>query len=89
MATSWTSFSIETFSERAVVVFVAILAVALASIGPKAINLIRLASIPYVGSEFGSEEKRRVAYLQGARNLYYAGYEKVRNGLFCEDNRMD
>lgn len=82
MATSWTSFPSEAFSERAVVVVVAILAVTLASIGPKVINIIRLASIPYIGSEFGNEEKRRVAYLQGARNLYYAGYEKVHHGPF-------
>lgn len=84
MATSWTSFPIETFSERAAIVLVAILAVALASVGPTVISLVRLASIPYVGSEFGSEDKRRVAYLQGARNLYYAGYEKVRNGPSCK-----
>lgn len=88
MATIWTSFPVETFSERAIVVFVATFAVALASFGPKAISIIRLASIPYVGSEFGSKEKRRVAYLQGARNLYHAGYEKVRNGPFCKDKSI-
>lgn len=82
MATTLISFPTETFPERAVVVIVALVAVALASFGPKAINLIRLASIPYVGSEFGSEEKRRLAYLQGARKIYYAGYEKACKGHF-------
>ncbi|KAJ4422541.1 hypothetical protein N0V82_002769 [Gnomoniopsis sp. IMI 355080] len=77
MATSLTSYTSETFSERAFVVLVAIIAGALAFLGPWAIKTIRLASIPWIGSELGNEEKRRVAYLQGARKIYYAGYEKT------------
>lgn len=78
MATSLTSYTLEAFSERALVVLVAIIAGALALLGPWAIKTIRLASIPWLGVELGNEEKRRVAYLQGARKIYYAGYEKVR-----------
>lgn len=77
MATSMTSVLVDSFTERSLVVLVAVLAGILAITAPKIINFVRLASIPYIGSEYGNEEKRRQAYLQGARKLYYAGYDKV------------
>lgn len=38
---------------------------------------IRLWKIPVIGQELGDTEKRRRAYLGGARRLYLSGYEKV------------
>jgi hypothetical protein len=44
---------------------------------PKAITALRLAAIPTVGQELGDKEKRRQAYLAGARKLYNDGYKRV------------
>jgi hypothetical protein len=41
-------------------------------------GLFRLEKIPLAGKEFGSTEKRRLAYLGGARRLYTDGYRNVR-----------
>lgn len=82
MATSITSLAAETLSGRSLVIFVAIIACILTFLGPKTATFIRLASIPFIGTELGNEEKRRQAYLQGARKLYYAGYENFKNGIF-------
>ena len=48
-----------------------------AAIVPKIGSLLRLWTIPVVGEELGSTEKRRKAYLGGARRLYCDGYQKV------------
>ncbi|KAF3761191.1 cytochrome P450 [Cryphonectria parasitica EP155] len=82
MATSTTSSLSETLSERFLVIVAAVLACALAYLGPKIISIIRLAALPVIGTELGNEEKRRQAYLQGARKLYYAAYDNFKNGLF-------
>lgn len=37
----------------------------------------RLSKIPTVGADVGNTEKRRQAYLAGARKLYNEGYKKV------------
>ena len=52
-----------------------------AAIAPQVRNLLRLWTIPVVGAELGSTEKRRKAYLRGARKLYSDGYQKVRISL--------
>lgn len=39
-----------------------------------------LSKIPLVGLEIGNEEARRLAYLAGAKSIYQAGYEQVRQG---------
>ncbi|KAJ9132428.1 Cytochrome P450 [Pleurostoma richardsiae] len=49
---------------------------------PKAITAVRLAAIPTVGQELGDKEKRRQAYLAGARKLYNDGYKRFKNGVF-------
>jgi hypothetical protein len=36
-----------------------------------------VANIPVIGKEIGDEEKRRLAYLGGAKRLYAEGYQKV------------
>ena len=38
---------------------------------------LRLSKIPAVGADVGNTEKRRQAYLAGARKLYNEGYKKV------------
>ncbi|KAM5366233.1 hypothetical protein ACJZ2D_010661 [Fusarium nematophilum] len=53
-----------------------------AALAPKITGTIRLWSIPTVGDELGGTEKRRKAYLGGARKLYYDGYRKFKNGVF-------
>lgn len=45
---------------------------------PSLIAQFRTWQIPVVGEELGSAEKRRQAYLSGARALYNEGYRKVR-----------
>ncbi|CCF38023.1 ent-kaurene oxidase [Colletotrichum higginsianum] len=41
-----------------------------------------LSKIPLVGLEIGDEEKRRLAYLGGAKNIYQQGYQKFKDGIF-------
>ncbi|KAI1389674.1 cytochrome P450 [Hypoxylon trugodes] len=41
-----------------------------------------IAKVPVIGSELGSDEKRRQAYLRNARQLYLDGYQKFKNGMF-------
>ena len=53
-----------------------ILAIAVAA--PHTSRLMALRKIPLAGSELGSTEKRRMAYLGGARQVYQGGYRKVR-----------
>ncbi|KAG9508132.1 hypothetical protein J7337_001695 [Fusarium musae] len=60
----------------------ALLACVLAAIGPRVANVLRLWSIPTIGEELGNTEKRRQAYLGGARKLYSAGYQKFKDGVF-------
>lgn len=43
-------------------------------------DLFRLEKIPLAGKEFGNTEKRRLAYLGGARRLYTDGYRNVSAG---------
>lgn len=57
----------------------ALFACFVAAIAPRVVNTLRLWSIPTIGEELGNTEKRRQAYLGGARKLYSAGYQKVRN----------
>lgn len=45
---------------------------------PRYLRVFRMLTFPTVGKEIGNAEKRRQAYLQGARKLYYDGYQKVR-----------
>ncbi|KAJ0122972.1 ent-kaurene oxidase [Diaporthe amygdali] len=41
-----------------------------------------LSSLPMVGIEFGNADKRRAAFVQGAKNIYLEGYRKFRKGVF-------
>ncbi|KAF4120757.1 Cytochrome P450 [Geosmithia morbida] len=49
---------------------------------PSLMALIRLYSIPLAGKDLGSHEKRRTAYLTGARKIYGEGYRKFKDGIF-------
>ncbi|KAF4982776.1 hypothetical protein FZEAL_1677 [Fusarium zealandicum] len=49
---------------------------------PLLITAFRLWSIPTVGDELGSAEKRRKAYLASARKLYNDGYRKFKGRVF-------
>ena len=60
------------------VLLTAILVCFVTAIAPKLGAPLRLWTIPVVGAELGSTEKRRKAYLRGARKLYSDGYQKVR-----------
>lgn len=44
---------------------------------PAAISHIQLSALPMLGSELGTADKRRQAYLTNARQLYMDGYKKV------------
>jgi hypothetical protein len=56
----------------------ALFACFVAAIAPRVVNILRLWTIPTIGEELGNTEKRRQAYLGGARKLYSAGYRKVK-----------
>lgn len=55
-----------------------LLAFVVAAVMKVAPDLFRLEKIPLVGKELGNTEKRRIAYLRGARGLYTKGYHQVR-----------
>ncbi|KAI1033565.1 hypothetical protein LB505_012981 [Fusarium chuoi] len=60
----------------------ALVACFVATVAPRLVNVLRLWSIPTIGEELGNTEKRRQAYLGGARKLYSAGYQKFKDGVF-------
>lgn len=64
-------------SERWVTISTAILVLVASLWVPSLIAQFRTWQIPMVGEELGSLEKRRQAYLGGARALYNQGYRKV------------
>ncbi|KAK6716762.1 hypothetical protein SNK04_007713 [Fusarium graminearum] len=64
------------------VLLTALLVCLVAAIAPKVGSVLRFWTIPVVGEELGSTEKRRKAYLGGARKLYSDGYQKFKNGIF-------
>lgn len=63
--------------ERWPVISAALAACAIALILPMVLQTIRLSSVPVVGKELGGTERRRQAYLVGAKKLYIDGYRKV------------
>ncbi|EMT61125.1 cytochrome P450 [Fusarium oxysporum II5] len=69
-------------SSRWPIIVTALFACLVAAIGPRVVNALRLWTIPTIGEELGSTEKRRQAYLAGARKLYSAGYQKFKDGVF-------
>jgi hypothetical protein len=63
---------------------VAILAALAALLVQPLFGRYTLSNIPCVGLEVGDEEKRRLAYLAGAKRLYQAGYQTVKpHGNSC------
>ena len=70
------------------VLLTALLVCFVAAIAPKLGSVLRLWTIPVVGEELGSTEKRRKAYLGGARKLYSDGYHKVRISIDVCDVKM-
>ncbi|KAF4498894.1 cycloheximide-inducible CIP70 (cytochrome P450 family) [Fusarium agapanthi] len=60
----------------------ALFACFVAAVAPRVVNVLRLWTIPTIGEELGNTEKRRQAYLRGARKLYSAGYQKFKDGVF-------
>lgn len=64
-------------AERWVIVSTAILVLAASLWAPVLVSKFRTWQIPIIGQELGSVEKRRQAYLGGARKLYNEGYRKV------------
>jgi hypothetical protein len=73
-----TTISLATLIRDKLPLVVSTVAAILLAIGLQAL-LARnpLSDIPQIGQELGSDEKRRQAYLQGAKNLYNDGYRKV------------
>ncbi|KAH7015594.1 cytochrome P450 [Ilyonectria destructans] len=49
---------------------------------PHILQRAQLWKIPMIGEELGGTEKRRQAYLAGARKLYTDGYRKFKDGAF-------
>lgn len=70
------------------VLLTALLVCLVAAIAPKVGSVLRFWTIPVVGEELGSTEKRRKAYLGGARKLYSDGYQKVRIPIDVCDVRI-
>ncbi|ETS73381.1 hypothetical protein PFICI_14986 [Pestalotiopsis fici W106-1] len=58
------------------------LAAVIAAFLPSTLRLIRMFTFPTVGTELGGAEKRRKAYLAGARKLYNDGYRKFKEQAF-------
>lgn len=73
---------IETLNARLPWLISGLLAVALAAVVKVATDVFRLDKIPLAGKELGSSEKRRLAYLGGAKALYTQGYQKFQEGVF-------
>ncbi|KAH8655513.1 cytochrome P450 [Xylariales sp. PMI_506] len=71
----------DTIVEKWPAILVALLA-GLAVYIPRFLVVLRMATFPTVGTELGSSEKRRKAYLAGARSLYYDGYRKFKERAF-------
>lgn len=65
-------------------VFSTLLALAAAWLLQAALKRDPLSSLPMVGIEFGNADKRRAAFVQGAKNIYLEGYRKVSN-VSCEE----
>lgn len=68
---------LESLEARWPIIASAALAGLVAILLPRVLVTIRMWQIPMVGSELGSHEKRRQAYLAGARKVYNEGYKKV------------
>ena len=68
---------IASIAERWPILLTSLVILASALLIPSLGNVFRLSQIPLVGRELGSAERRRKAYLTGARRLYTKGYEKV------------
>lgn len=64
--------------ERWPVVLACLLVSVVAGVYPHIRNGLNIYKIPIIGSELGSTDKRRQAYVRGARKLYNDGYNKVR-----------
>lgn len=79
---------VDAAANRWPVVLTALLVCFVAAIAPKVGSVLRLWTIPIVGEELGSTEKRRKAYLGGARKLYSDGYQKVRIPIDVGDVRI-
>ncbi|KAK7409073.1 hypothetical protein QQX98_008734 [Neonectria punicea] len=68
--------------DRAPVLSTALLVFLGALLVPHLLQKVQLWKIPIVGEELGNTEKRRQAYLAGARSLYTDGYRKFKDGVF-------
>lgn len=69
----WSDVIVDRWPVISTVALAAMIAVFL----PSTLRLIRMFTFPTVGTELGGPEKRRKAYLAGARKLYNDGYRKV------------
>lgn len=72
------SLIVDRIVERWPVVLACLLASIVAGVYPHVRNWLNIYKIPIIGSELGSTDKLRQAYLGGARKLYNDGYNKVR-----------
>lgn len=68
------------------VVLVAVIALVAAGVVPHVLNALQISKIPIIGSELGSLDKRRQAYISSARKLYNDGYHKVRLTMLPKRN---
>ena len=64
-------------TEKWLLLSTALVVLASCAILPALLQRIQLSKIPIVGREIGGTEKRRQAYLRGARKLYSQGYQNV------------
>ncbi|KAI1498348.1 cytochrome P450 [Biscogniauxia marginata] len=69
-------------TERWATVLISVLVLASAVLVPRLVDILRISKIPLVALDLGNTEKRRQAYLTGARKLYNEGYRKFKDGVF-------
>ncbi|KAI0593268.1 cytochrome P450 [Biscogniauxia sp. FL1348] len=69
-------------SERWATILISVLVLASAVLIPKVTDMLRISKIPIIAVDLGNSEKRRQAYLTGARKLYNEGYRKFKDGVF-------
>lgn len=76
------SAATERLSTQWPVVLTAVLACAAAWLVQKLLMSNPYSKIPLVGGQIGNEEKRRAAYMGGAKDILLEGYNKFKNGVF-------
>ncbi|KAL7755526.1 hypothetical protein ACKLNR_014624 [Fusarium oxysporum f. sp. zingiberi] len=58
------------------------LALVLVQLVPALLRHYQFSKIPVAGLDIGGEEKRRLAYMKNAKQIYQEGYQKFKGGVF-------